>query len=59
MAFDKQASNFSRLDYFLVSYSFLNQIRNYKIQPGFMSDHSLISLDLNLTKTERGKVILR
>ena len=41
---------FSRLDYFLVSNSFLNQISKCKIQPGFMSDHSLISLELNLKK---------
>ena len=46
---------FSRLDYFLVSNSFLNQISKCKIQPGFMSDHSLVSLELNLKNIERGK----
>ena len=46
---------FSRLDYFLVSNSFLNQISKCRIQPGFMSDHSIISLELNLNKIERGK----
>ena len=46
---------FSRLDYFLVSNSFLNQISKCRIQPGFISDHSVISLELNLNKIERGK----
>ena len=56
---------FSRLDYFLISHSFLNQISSCKIKPGFMSDHSMISmvlnlkflnyLLLNLNKIERGK----
>ena len=45
----------SRLDYFLVSHSFLNQISSCKIKPGFMSDHSMISMVLNLNKIERGK----
>ena len=46
---------FSRLDYFLVSNSFLNQISKCRIQPGFISDNSVISLELNLNKIERGK----
>ena len=46
---------FSRLDYFLVSNSFLNQISKCSIQPGFMSDHSVISLELKLNKIERDK----
>ena len=46
---------FSRLDYFLVSNSFLNQISKCTIQPGYMSDHSLTCFALNLNKTERGK----
>ena len=46
---------FSRLDYFLISHSFLNQISSCKIKPGFMSDHSMISMVLNLNKIERGK----
>ena len=46
---------FSRLDYFLVSNSFINQISKCRIQPGFMSDRSVISLELNLNKIERGK----
>ena len=46
---------FSRLDYFLVSHSFINQISSCKIQAGFRSDHSLISMILNLNKIERGK----
>ena len=46
---------FSRLDYFLVSNLFLNQISKCRIQPGFISDHSVISLELKLNKIERGK----
>ena len=40
---------------FLVSHSFINQISNCKIQPGFRSDHSLISMVLDLNKIECGK----
>ena len=39
----------------LVSHSVINQISNCKIQPGFRSDHSLISMVLNSNKIERGK----
>ena len=46
---------FSRLDYFLVSHSFINQISKCKTQPGLRSDHSLISIVLNLNKIERRK----
>ena len=46
---------FSRLDYFLVSDCFSNQVSNCKIKPGFMSDHSIISICLNLNTIERGK----
>ena len=46
---------FSRLDYFLISDSFVNQVNNCKINPGFMSDHSIISMVLTLNNIERGK----
>lgn len=46
---------FSRLDYFLVSCTFLNQIGNCKILPGFMSDHSLVQFDIQFNPFERGK----
>ena len=48
-----------RLDYYLVSSSLLNQINNCNIQPGFMSDHSLILFDVNINKTEEEKAILK
>ena len=46
----------SRLDYLLVSLSLSYQIKNTKISPGNSSDHSIISLYLNITEeTKRGK----
>ena len=48
-------SNTKSEHYFLVSSSRLNQIDNCNIQPGFMSDHSPISVDVNISNTERGK----
>ena len=34
---------------------FSNQVCNCKIKPGFMSDHSIMYICLNLNKIERGK----
>ena len=34
---------------------FLNQVSNCKINPGFMSDHSIISMVFTLDNIERGK----
>ena len=46
----------SRLDYLLTSISLTYQIKNTKISPGNSSDHSLISLSLNIgEQTKRGK----
>ena len=46
----------SRLDYLLTSISLTYQIKNTKISPGNSSDHSIISLSLNIgEQTKRGK----
>ena len=55
MALFKQTFRFFNTGLFIVSNSFLNQISKCRIQPGIMSDHSLISLELNLNKIERRK----
>ena len=48
-------SNTKSEHYFLLSSSLLSQIDSCNIQPGFMSDHSPISVDINISNTERGK----
>ena len=45
---------FSRLDYFLVSEILISSIRNSKITPGYNSDHSIISITVNIINSERG-----
>ena len=42
-----------RLDYFLISETLINYSLNEKISPGYRSDHSLVSLALQFTKTPR------
>ena len=44
-----------RLDYFLISESLINYTLNEKIQPGYRSDHSVVSLSLQFTKTPKTK----
>ena len=44
-----------RLDYFLISETLINYSLNEKISPGYRSDHSLVSLALQFTKTPRTK----
>ena len=43
-----------RLDYFLTSFSVMNMSENATITPGFRTDHSLISLKLQLHDQKRG-----
>ena len=43
-----------RLDYFLVSGNLLNIIRQTKIIPGFLSDHSLVYIKLETSIPDRG-----
>jgi len=45
----------SRLDYFITSEHLLNQISNYKINPGLFSDHSILNFDLSGDNIERGR----
>ena len=44
-----------RLDYFLISETLINYTLNEKILPGYRSDHSVISLSLQFTKTPKAK----
>ena len=44
----------SRLDFFLISSEMLSVVHNVDILPGYRTDHSLISLTLNLNKINRG-----
>ena len=45
----------SRIDYFLVSQSILNKTASCEILPAYRSDHSRVSLRLNLTSQPRGR----
>ena len=44
----------SRLDFFSISSEMLSVVHNVDILPGYRTDHSLISLTLNLNKINRG-----
>ena len=54
--YDSTHRNFrwSCIDYFLVSESMMNGIVKCGIQPGVFSDHSIISLDVEVEKSKRG-----
>ncbi len=45
----------SRLDYLFISEHLLNDINECKINPGLHSYHSILSLELNANKINRGK----
>ncbi len=45
---------FCRLDYFLISTNLLNLVTQSNIIPDFLSDHSVITLDINLSEAVRG-----
>ena len=45
----------ARLDFFLVTKELMSVIDKLKIVPGYKTDHSLISLSLNLEKIHAGK----
>ncbi len=49
----------SRLDYLFISEHLLNDINECKINPGLSSDHSILSLELNPYKINRGKGLLK
>ena len=45
----------ARLDYFIVSESLVSMISEVTIVPGYRSDHSIVTMELNLTNQKRGK----
>ncbi len=45
-----------RLDYIFISEHLLNDINNCLIQSGLHSDHSIVNLELNIDKLNRGRV---
>ncbi len=45
----------SRLDYWLISKHFLNEIKKCNITPGLHSDHSIISVEIGKQFYNRGK----
>ncbi len=45
----------SRLDYFFISEHLLNEINKCSISTGLHSDHSIVNLELNRDKFNRGK----
>lgn len=45
---------FSRLDYFLISDSLTNIVKNCKIKPGYKSDHSSVHLSISFLNENRG-----
>ncbi len=47
-------SYYNIIDYFLISTNLLNLVTQSNIIPGFLSDHSVITLDINLSETVRG-----
>ena len=55
MALLQQTCNFFKTRLFSCIKFILNQISKCRIQRGFISDHLVISLELNLNKIERGK----
>ena len=46
---------FCRLDFFLISQSLVDNVSSSKIIPGFKTDHSVVTLDLSMDKTPRGR----
>ena len=45
----------ARLDFFLVSNSLLPFIKNAKIEPGILSDHSVSSIEIDFSNFQRGR----
>ena len=44
----------SRIDYFLISFSLCNKIISTNIKPGYLSDHSAITLSIQMCAQKRG-----
>lgn len=45
----------SRLDYFLVSNHILSNLTNEVIKPGYRSDHSLVEINILITRNNKGR----
>ena len=46
---------FTRLDYFLVSFSLCQLVNSSEIKPSILTDHSLVSLDITISVQKRGR----
>ena len=44
----------ARLDFFLISYTLYSDISHSEIEPGYRSDHSLISITINMSNARKG-----
>ena len=53
----KNPLQFARLDYFLVSHSLTDLISDVSINPSYRSDHSIIQMNLQINKFNKGKGI--
>ena len=53
--FQRNPIKMSRLDYFLVSADIMALTSRADIKPGYRSDHSIITLQLNISNDSRGK----
>ena len=51
----KPTKMFCRLDFFLASHGLFDQIKSSSIIPGYDSDHSAVTLIIELNKIDRGK----
>jgi exonuclease III len=50
---------FSRLDYFLISDNLVNFTNTSSIKPGFNTDHSLVKINLDFIKLDRGPGVFK
>ena len=51
----KNSKQMARLDYFLITSDWVTKTVHTKISPGYRTDHSLLTLRLNIEKFPRGK----
>ena len=50
---------FCRVDYFLISENIINYTNKTQIKPGYNTDHSLISMELDFVKIDRGPGVFK
>ena len=53
----RSSSKFARLDFFIGSEELLSIISKAKIEPKWKADHAPVSIKINVTKQQRGKVV--